>query len=257
MRLSIIIPTLNEEKYLPLLLNSIRQQNIRRGEEDKSSSLPSLSLGESSVYEVIVADAGSKDGTLEVARSFGGKVVAGGSPARGRNEGAKAARGDLLLFLDADVILPPGFLEDFLKKFEEKKLDIASAAFMIIEKKPIYRLGEALFNLYFKINQHFFPCAGGFCILVKKELHQKLGGFDETIKVEEDFFYARSAKKKAAKFHFFWSPKFFLSARRIEKEGKIKSLFKYLAIEIHNIFFGPVRSDIFKYKFDHYSEKEK
>lgn len=88
--LSIIIPALNEEKFIPLLLESIKKQDFQD-------------------YEIIVADAGSKDKTVEISKNYNAAIVMGGLPAKGRNEGAKIARGDLFLFLDADVILPEYF----------------------------------------------------------------------------------------------------------------------------------------------------
>ena len=91
--ISIIIPTLNEEKFLPKLLNSIKEQNYKN-------------------YEIIVSDANSKDKTIEIAKRFNVKIVQGGKPAVGRNNGAKFSVGDYLLFLDADVILPKNFLEN-------------------------------------------------------------------------------------------------------------------------------------------------
>ena len=95
--ISIIIPALNEENYLPRLLGSLEKQNLKD-------------------YEIILADAGSKDRTIEIAKKYGCKVVPGGLPAKGRNEGAKAARGDLFLFLDSDLVLPEGFLDAFLQE---------------------------------------------------------------------------------------------------------------------------------------------
>lgn len=68
--LSIIIPTLNEEKYLLILLSEIRKQNFID-------------------YEIIVADAVSEDRTIEIARSFNCNIIKGGLPAKGRNEGTK------------------------------------------------------------------------------------------------------------------------------------------------------------------------
>ncbi len=91
--LSIIIPTYNEEEYLPYLLRSIEAQSYTD-------------------FEVIVADNGSTDTTAKLATDSGARVVSGGNPAEGRNSGAAAAKGENLLFLDADVILPdPWFLQ--------------------------------------------------------------------------------------------------------------------------------------------------
>jgi len=72
MKVSIIIPALNEEKTLPVLLDSIKAQDF-------------------SDYEVIVADANSKDRTREIAAEYGCRVVDGGLPAVGRNAGAGGA----------------------------------------------------------------------------------------------------------------------------------------------------------------------
>src|SRR5690242_14030921 len=97
--LSIIIPTYNEEEYLPRLLASIRSQRFEG-------------------YEIIVADNKSTDRTREIAARFGAKIVDGGMPGPGRNLGARAAQGDLLLFLDADVILPDvDWLADKVEQF--------------------------------------------------------------------------------------------------------------------------------------------
>jgi len=82
MKVSIIIPALNEENYLPKLLGSIKKQTFKD-------------------YEVIVADAHSKDRTREIARKFGAKIVDGGRPANGRNIGAKAASGEFLFFFES------------------------------------------------------------------------------------------------------------------------------------------------------------
>ena len=86
MILSIIIPTYNEEEYLPVLLESIKKQSFKD-------------------YEIIVADANSTDRTREIAESYGCIVVDGGLPAAGRNNGAKVATGEYLLFLDSDLEL--------------------------------------------------------------------------------------------------------------------------------------------------------
>ena len=86
--LSIIIPTLNEEKYLPRLLESIRRQNF-------------------SDYEIIVSDGGSSDKTEEIAKSFKATFFVDSSirhPSAQRNNGARISKGDTLLFLDADSV---------------------------------------------------------------------------------------------------------------------------------------------------------
>lgn len=228
--LSIIIPTFNEEKYLPLLLESIKKQNFLD-------------------YEIIVADAGSKDKTLEIAKKYGCKVVPGGLPAKGRNEGAKIAKGDLFLFLDADMILPSNFFENLFKELKERDLDIASFP-ITIQGNKFGKFAYLVYNYWARATQKFLPHAAQ-AILVKKEVHQAVKGFDEEIKLAEDHDYARRAKK-FAKFEFLKTGPILTSARRFEQDGNIKTCLKFIFAELYMIFLGPIKSDIFKYKFNHY-----
>ncbi len=233
--LSIIVPTLNEEEYLPILLESIKKQNF-------------------SDHEIIVADAGSKDKTLEIAKQYNCRIIPGGLPAKGRNEGAKIAKGDLLFFLDADAVLPDNFLERALKEFNNKKLDFA--AFGLLPYKGT-KLDKIAFNLFY--NHYVFalekilPHASQ-GVLIKKPLFYELKGYDETITLAEDHDLARRAKKKA-NYGILKSDKIFISDRRFKKDGWLSVGVKYFFCELHMIFLGPVRSNIFKYKFDHYSKK--
>ncbi|MBU1035373.1 glycosyltransferase [bacterium] len=234
--ISIIIPALNEENYLPRLLGSLEKQNLKD-------------------YEIILADAGSKDRTIEIAKKYGCKVVPGGLPAKGRNEGAKAARGDLFLFLDSDLVLPEGFLDVFLQEFKKKNLDIASTDLDFLTDKKIYKIAAFLCNIYYRCTQRILPHISQ-CILVKKEFHNRIGGFDEEIKLSEDFAYIKKMCK-IAKFGHISKIKFYSSARRFEKDGLINTFLKYLLAHIYIAFFGPIKSDIFKYRFNHYSKSKK
>ncbi len=175
--LSIIIPTLNEEKYLPLLLESIKKQDFKD-------------------YEIIVADAGSRDNTVKIAREYGCRIVPGGLPAKGRNNGAKIASGDILFFLDADTILPnDNFLTDSLQEFDLRKLGIGS---FCIEPYPPNKMAKFLLDVFYnrliisleKILPH---SATG--ILAKKDIFDKINGYDESIKLSEDHDLARRAAK--------------------------------------------------------------
>ena len=95
MRLSVVIPALNEERHLAQLLSDIQRQSQRP-------------------EEVIVVDAGSRDASVRIAEQSPVAVVIHGEPpiARGRNLGGYGAKGDLI-FLDADTLLPETFVEDF------------------------------------------------------------------------------------------------------------------------------------------------
>jgi glycosyltransferase involved in cell wall biosynthesis len=234
--LSIIIPTLNEEHYLPLLLREIKKQSLRD-------------------YEVIVADANSKDRTVNIAKSFSCKIVKGGLPAKGRNEGAKRANGNIFLFLDADIIfLPQNFLENLLAEFEKRKLDIASFSISIKGNK-LDRTAYRIYNFWINLTQSFLPHATH-ALLVRKNIHLKIGGFDEEIKLGEDHAYAR-AGSKFGKFGFIKIEPAVTSSRRYERDGRIKNYLRYFLAGTHMFFFGNIKSDIFKYKFNHWFKKKK
>jgi len=225
--LSIIIPTLNEEEYLPLLLESIKKQDFKD-------------------YEIIIADAGSKDRTVEIAKKYDCKIVPGGLPAKGRNEGAKIAKGNMFLFLDAEAVLPERFLKRVLLEFKERKLGIASCGLEPITKNKAYKiLSDILYNWPVRLLENVFPYTSNF-ILVRKEVHEKIQGFDQGITLAEDHAYGRKAAK-IAKFGFLKLSKLTLLPRRFEHEGWLTISAKYYFCNLYNIFFGNVRSNIFRY----------
>lgn len=256
--LSIIIPTLNEENYLPLLLESIKkhpeaEQSSLRGSPVQSSAFVS-GQNFSEEYEIIVADAGSEDKTVEIAKNYGCKMVPGGVPPKGKNEGARAAKGGLFLFVDADVVLPQNFLAGVLNEFNERNLDIASF-YLKSENKFHNFLFGLLYNFPVKATQKLFPQAMNI-ILAKKEVHRKIGGFDEKIKLGEELDYIRKVAR-IGKFGILKSAKILASARRYQQDGWLKTWFKYFLCQLYMIFLGPVKSDIFKYRFNHYLKEPK
>lgn len=232
-KLSIITPTLNEEKCLPLLLESIKKQSF----ED---------------YEIIVADAGSKDKTVEIAKKYGCIVVKGGRAAKGRNEGAKIASGDLFLFIDSDIIMPDGFLEDALEKFMKFNLGVASFPCHFLGNR-VDLLASQIYNIWMNLTQKILPHSFG-VIMAKKSVHEAVDGFDEQIKAVDDVDYVVRASK-IAKYGFLKTTPLPSSSRRIEKDGRFITYSKYILIELHTIFLGPIKSDIFNYKFGHYNDK--
>lgn len=228
--LSIVIPTYNEAKFLPLLLESIKKQTFKD-------------------YEVIVADAKSIDKTREIAGFYSCKVVEGGSPSVGRNRGAGAAKGDIILFLDADVVLErKDFLKTTVWEFQKKDFAIATCSIVPMSDKKIDKYLHKFYNNYTKILRPFLPHAPGFCIYVKKETHKQIGGFDEKIKLAEDHDYAmRSAK--CGKFGILKSALLSVSVRRLERDGRLSIACKYFLCGIYTITGRRVRSNLFNYTF--------
>lgn len=231
--LSIIIPTLNEEKYLPQLLESIEKQSFDN-------------------YEVIVADANSEDKTREIAREFGAKVVEGGFQSKGRNRGVEAAQGDLLLFVDADVVLPEKFLNKTLREFEERNLDGSSFFIHPATKNSLYNL---LFDFFYNYPISFLSRIwphGSMAIMAKKDVHQEIEGFDEEIVLLEDLDYVRKIAKMG-KYRIQKESSIFASVRRFRKNGWAKTYLKLVAADFYMTFDGSIKTDIFNYDFDHES----
>lgn len=227
--LSIIIPTFNEERFLPKLLNSIKNQTVHP-------------------KEIIIADAFSVDKTRKVAKAFGCKVVDGGLPGRARNNGATVATQPILLFLDADVILPSAYLEQTTAEMSQRGLDITSCFLSPRSPLKLDRVLHQFGNNYMKLTQKFHPHMPGSCIFVKKAIHQKISGFDESLILAEDHDYVKRAKK-AGKFAYLKSYKIPVSVRRFSEDGRIKVALKYIAIELHLIFLGKIKKNIFDYRF--------
>lgn len=229
-RLSIIIPTLNEEKYLPKLLDSIKRQTFRE-------------------YEVVVADTSSRDRTREIARAAGARVVDGGLPSVGRNAGARAAGSEILLFLDADVVLPdPDFLRRTLVEFLRRKLDIATALVTPLSERLIDRVLYEIYNIYTVAMQKLFPHIPGFFIFVRRRVHEAIGGFDETLDFAEDHEYARRASR-AGKFGFLRGARIPVSTRRFDRDGRMTIALKYILGELYLLTQGRVPPGTMDYSF--------
>ena len=112
MRTSVIIPAYNSEKTIGQCLEALSNQTAGRLD-----------------YEIIVVDDGSTDRTAEIAGKYTGiKLLKQGNagPAAARNNGAKAAQGDIILFTDADCVPDPDWINQMLLPFE-KEQDLCGA----------------------------------------------------------------------------------------------------------------------------------
>ncbi|KAA0205595.1 glycosyltransferase [Candidatus Uhrbacteria bacterium] len=238
MKLSIIIPAKNEEAVLPSLFKSIESQSFRD-------------------FEVIVADAHSTDRTRELASAFGAKVVDGGMPGPGRNRGASASSGDILLFADADVQLPnERYLGDVVAELETREVDVATCRLKPMSPRLDDKVGHAVFNHYVKLTERIRGHAAGSCIISRKRVHDAIGGFDERVVFAEDQEYAARARKRGFRFRLLESQPMHVSVRRLDKDGRWPILFKYLYSEAHMLLKGPMFEHMFEYRFAHFDQKD-
>ncbi len=238
-RLSIVIPTKNEEVHLPKLLASIKEQTFTD-------------------YELIVADAFSTDSTRKIATDFGATVVDGGLPGPGRNRGAMLATGEIIVFFDADVVLPSAkFLEDCLAEMERKNLEVATCKVKPLSRNPIDRALHEVYNAYVIATEHLRPHAPGFCIFVRRKAHQGINGFDEQVVFAEDHDYVQRAQKHEHAFGILRSHPIAVTVRRLEKDGRLAIALKYMYTELAMITGGPIKEKLFDYDMGGSAEAEK
>ena len=158
--LSIICPTLNEERFLAKLLWSIRQQTYKD-------------------LEIIVVDSYSKDLTSRVAKLFDCTVVqTEGRVSKARNIGTELAKGDYILYLDADVVFQrTTWLDEFLALVEEKGAKCAWVPHSSVEYGSLLAVACAFTHLYYVL-KNTYP--SGYFIYVDTDIAKQVK-FDETL----------------------------------------------------------------------------
>lgn len=208
MKVSVIIPSFNEEKYIPYTLFHILQQKP---------------------YEVIVADSYSTDKTKKIAEKMGAKVIScpKSTPAAGRNAGAGHAKGDIFLFLDADTIAYYNLLDVMKKDFKKKNVIGWTTNFYAFSSKWIEHELYYLTSKYYHFVNHSvkFPQAPGIVLAVRKDVFKKINGFNEKMKVNEDIDFAKRTRRYG-RFIFSDETCVFTSTRRMQKWGVKKMLEK-------------------------------
>ena len=211
MKISIVIPAYNEENYLPATLEKIR------------AGLTCVA-GDS---ETIVVDNESTDRTGQIAQSFGAKIFTESEHniARVRNKGAKNATGEILVFIDADTLVPETLFPTIFDAMRDEKCFGGAVAvdYGEFQRKwmRFYLRGWQFWGTLFNMKQG----AAQFC---RKSVFEQLSGYDETIFMGEDvMFYwrlSKFARRKNAFLVFIENPKVMTSARRFDRMSVWKTL---------------------------------
>ncbi len=219
--LSIVIPTYNASKFMPALLESIFKQAV----DD---------------MEVIVVDDCSTDNTLEIVKEYAVRVVQmekNGGPARARNRGVKEARGDIIFFLDSDVVVMDGTVREVQDYFEQNpssKCVIGVCATEPLNKGFVPRY-MAMFEYIHLYNARdsklsvFAPRCGA----IKKDLFEGVGGYDESYTGAdvEDFELARRIMKTD---DILLNPKMLVRHQFVNNfEEAVRNYFKRAVMWIH------------------------
>jgi rSAM/selenodomain-associated transferase 2 len=212
LKLSIIIPTLNESEQIEYCLNGLqllRQQG----------------------HEIIVVDGGSNDNTVSLALPFCDRVMQSKkSRAIQMNSGAAEATGDCILFLHADTILPSKIIDLFLplQNIEKKwgRFDIRLSG-----RDGLFRVIETCMNIRSRITG---IATGDQVVFVGKELFDEINGFPE-IALMEDIAISRLLLKRSKPVCF--REIVISSSRRWEENGIIKTILKMWAIRLLYFFY--------------------
>jgi glycosyltransferase involved in cell wall biosynthesis len=202
MEFSVIVPTYQEERCIEHCLRSIAHQDYKRAE-----------------YEIIVSDAQSTDRTVEKAQQYADRIIhdARRGIAFGRNAGAQSARGDILVFVDADATLSSDFLFQSHQIFQDLTVvgmtGIAEPSDGRIMQRFVYRGTYYLVRLFHLLGISLFP---GICVAYRQSAFKKLGGFREDFGIAEDLDASRRISR-IGKCQINKKARAFISTRRLEK----------------------------------------
>jgi glycosyltransferase involved in cell wall biosynthesis len=194
MQLSVIVPCLNEAKYISTQLDALANQQW------------------SEPWEVIVADNGSTDESLAIVKRYRGRLpnlrVANASDRRGQahalNVGALAACGSAIAFCDADDEVAPGWVAAMGKALSVH--DFVACRFEIEKLNPPWvrqsRRNPQQDGVQIYWYPPYLPHAGSGSLGIKRAIHEAVGGFDESMPVLFDTDYCFRVQLTGAKLHF-------------------------------------------------------
>ncbi|MGC8863457.1 MAG: isopentenyl-diphosphate Delta-isomerase [Armatimonadota bacterium] len=234
--ISVIIPTLNEETNIGLLLEALTRQGHPAD-------------------EIIVVDGGSSDDTERVVSRFVGvKFVVGNPPVGAQRQlGLMAASGEWVVFLDADTMPGPDFLERVLSEMQLRRLDAACPWYSPYPSNPLITAVYRFFNLIFVALQKLAPSGAGSCIIARRDFAIRIGGFRSDI-VYEDIEFIRRAGRRG-RFGML-RQRIKVSDRRFREFGTMRVFLKYLALSLFFAFGMFKEAGLIDYPFGRYTRRD-
>lgn len=180
-RISVVIPSYNEEAVIGPCVGSVADQTLPRGD-----------------YEILLVDGRSRDRTVEIARPYVDRVLfdEGLGYTRAKNQGAREARAGIVAFTDADTVVPRRWLETLLRHFEEPRVVAVGGPTYTLEREPL--LYAAWFNALSTFNNalRFFGLThlpSPNCAYRKRALLEA-GGFPDFL-LTDDFALSRAIRR--------------------------------------------------------------
>ncbi len=203
-KISVVIPTINEEKLIGMCLKSISKQTFKD-------------------FEVLVVDGGSKDKTVSIAKRYARVIIERRrGTAIARNRGASAAKGEIITFVDADTALAPNCLREVYKTLGGRGSPFCTAAWEIkpLETGLSMAIGFWIVTvLYVRLGVLFGrPKIMGTAFAVKKNAFVRAGKFDEKLMTYEDWDFANKISR-VGPVAFIKNTYAISSARRVARWG--------------------------------------
>jgi rSAM/selenodomain-associated transferase 2 len=198
MRISVIIPTYNEEENIGGLIDDLQKYGGR------------------ALEEIIVVDAPSPDQTAQRAGQAGARVIVSERPGRASqmNAGARIARGDVLYFVHADVRIHPDYAHDIQQALSEG-YTLGCYRYQFDSPRMILKL-----NTFFQRYDRIWSRGGDQTLFIPKIRFDELGGYCEQHRVMEDYEFIIRARKK---FRFKVIPKnIIVSARKYQENSYLR-----------------------------------
>ncbi len=204
LRVSVVIPTLNEERVIGRTIRNLR------------SYLPKD-------VEIIVADGGSTDFTTLIASKLGAKLAKGKAKTvgAGRNAGAAMAKGDLLWFVDADTFPTKDFYDRMLAIFNDPKIVGVGCHIMPEHLGPMRKTFFYFLNMIVASTVFLGrPNVAGSCVAYRKKDFDAINGFDTETHSAEDMDLTQRISKRG-RVAFFFHVVVPTSDRRVHKLGLV------------------------------------
>lgn len=233
---SIIIPTLNEEKFLPKLFADLAKQKFVD-------------------FETIIIDGYSEDATLEIASSAQPQLkatiykVKKRSVSYQRNFGTTKAHGKYLIFLDADARVDKSFLRKLWAETNKSQSLMYIPSIFPQDKSYQDIVVFKIVNFFIEISQTVGkPFSSGGSMIINRDFFSFLGGFNEKLFLSEDHEIIQRAKNQGVSAKFLKNIRVLISLRRMDREGRLDIYSKYIIATIHTYRNGGIDKKIFDYK---------
>ncbi|MCD5408749.1 glycosyltransferase [Candidatus Bipolaricaulota bacterium] len=203
-RVTVVVPALDEERWLPATLQTIRAQRFQD-------------------YELLVVDNGSRDRTPELARNWADRVLS--EPQRGAvhamHRGFLEARGELVVTADADTLYPPTWLGKMVKALDRPHTVAAYGPMGFRESHPMARALQAAGYCLLAWGSLLFrvPLCGAANLGIRKEAYFRVGGYPPLAQLASPDFRLSQRLRRLGKVRFVPTMVCWTSGRRFHKGG--------------------------------------